>query len=933
MEVDDKYDSNNDADDSDGREGDTYVSLDDEENAYQAFLPQEDAVEEDGDENSEDSDEEQDLDEGADIVNDPAFNAGNGFDEDEDHLPQDDEEDLFEHSAIRNAYVCASHDVSHIILDGVACALWYAHNHAPHIEYEGLDDMRRLGVNLDSIITYLFVRDPLTLYDEDLWEQCHEEDCEGILYMTKLLTSGKLKRKPTKVLPYVAPHWAIQHWLLHPGKYQELQQWRQDGDKPRQVPATHVGGDNAFADPSNPMHDMHDAWGWHAIQAGLQCVYHNNGQLRVLDDDIHNLQQRFVSLPCGLVWQINLDWFQTVKQGNHSTGALYMTCCNNPRGVHHLTKETFLIMVLPGPNEPNLEQLNKIMTKFVSNMIELYGGREFQIYGHEDKHPIHSALNSEVSNLPASHKIEGLASFSSKLFMCPQCETPSYYLADPRGFNSTDFRLSDAWCYVKYAFRSRSLDNDDQKEIFECRGVHWSVFNLIPGWLTAVNSVVEFMHCVYLCMVRHVTKVIILQSGMLNPIPREDCVLFVGLFVAWEIDGIIPNINTPKSRTNTKHAAAHVKNEKVMRQHRLEILLSETEAHPTDEQLDENDALTMDCSIRHHHATILEFSAAIRILSSHSISPDEVERGCAALSRACQNWACMGCHLMPYFHFTQHLRRQFLQFGPCYATWVFPYEQNNGFLSRTNHNNHRGGELECTMMRKWWKWVLDHDLLNTFRRLPEPDENDRDSIKLLESCLKGGTHPHHGTLQEYLASFGGQECTLQTLNPMLYGLVLQFLQDEWGELGFVIHADVVLADHGTCFMGYVKSYSHVFVEALHYGAATQPCGKSARYAYFNGQVAVKIQWIFKIDMEYEDQGEISKTVAVVCPFVTDDNMPAFPWDLRAIDLGVQVWYGNALGDMEVIEIELVLGQLILIPITVSGVEYWVTVAHNHVHLV
>ncbi|KAG1817168.1 uncharacterized protein BJ212DRAFT_1480396 [Suillus subaureus] len=150
---------------------------------------------------------------------------------------------------------------------------------------------------------------------------------------------------------------------------------------------------------------------------------------------------------------------------------------------------------------------------------------------------------------------------------------------------------------------------------------------------------------------------------------------------------------------------------------------------------------------------------------------------------------------------------------------------------------------------------------------------------------------------------------------MLYGLVLQFLQDEW--------------DHGTCFMGHVKSYSHVFVEALHYRVATQTRGKSAHYAYFNGRVAVEIQWIFKIDIEYEDQGEISKTVAVVHPFVTDDNMPAFPWDLQAIDLGMQVWYRDALGDMEVVEIELVLGQLILIPITVSGVEYWVTVAHNH----
>jgi hypothetical protein len=31
-------------------------------------------------------------------------------------------------------------------------------------------------------------------------------------------------------------------------------------------------------------------------------------------------------------------------------------------------------MVLPVPNELNLEQLNKIMAKFLSDMIEVYGG-------------------------------------------------------------------------------------------------------------------------------------------------------------------------------------------------------------------------------------------------------------------------------------------------------------------------------------------------------------------------------------------------------------------------------------------------------------------------------------------------------------------------------------------------------------------------------
>ncbi|KAG1870322.1 hypothetical protein F4604DRAFT_1583718 [Suillus subluteus] len=122
-------------------------------------------------------------------------------------------------------------------------------------------------------------------------------------------------------------------------------------------------------------------------------------------------------------------------------------------------------------------------------------------------------------------------------------------------------------------------------------------------------------------------------------------------------------------------------------------------------------------------------------------------------------------------------------------------------------------------MHKWWKWVHVHDLIHSlffsYYDLPEPDKHDCDSIELLKSSLKGHvTYPRHS-----------KDIRLQILDPMLYGLVLQFLQDEWGELGFIIHADVVLADHGTCFMGYVKSYLHVFVEALCYGTVTQPHGK------------------------------------------------------------------------------------------------------------
>ncbi|KAG1717695.1 hypothetical protein EDD22DRAFT_793346 [Suillus occidentalis] len=64
-------------------------------------------------------------------------------------------------------------------------------------------------------------------------------------------------------------------------------------------------------------------------------------------------------------------------------------------------------------------------------------------------------------------------------------------------------------------------------------------------------------------------------------------------------------------------------------------------------------------------------------------------------------------------------------------------------------------------------------------------------------------------------------------------------------------------------MGIVTSFSHVYVESLCYRAATQPQGKSARFAYICGRIQVEIQWIFKIDIDYKQRQKLSWTIAVV----------------------------------------------------------------------
>jgi hypothetical protein len=120
------------------------------------------------------------------------------------------------------------------------------------------------------------------------------------------MADGKLKRTPTKIMPFVDPEHVITHMLMRPGKYEQIQLWRGPEDKPGRFPPVKVEGYDAFPDPDKPMKNITDGWAWRAIQAGL--TRRRTGKWKVEDIDVREINQRFVSLPCGLVWQMDIDW-------------------------------------------------------------------------------------------------------------------------------------------------------------------------------------------------------------------------------------------------------------------------------------------------------------------------------------------------------------------------------------------------------------------------------------------------------------------------------------------------------------------------------------------------------------------------------------------------------------------------------------------------
>jgi len=70
-------------------------------------------------------------------------------------------------------------------------------------------------------------------------------------------------------------------------------------------------------------------------------------------------------------------------------------------------------------------------------------------------------------------------------------------------------------------------------------------------------------------------------------------------------------------------------------------------------------------------------------------------------------------------------------------------------------------------------------------------------------------------------------------------------------------------------------------------------------------------------------------IALIQRFTCGDDIPVFPWDLWASDLGVESWYAENLGDIAVVSLQQLMGHLILAPITVGDLDVWITVPYDH----
>jgi hypothetical protein len=172
---------------------------------------------------------------------------------------------------------------------------------------------KRLGVDTEKIVTtYILCPSCWQMYHPSELptmqsQLCTAPGCSAAIFWLKRLSSKSQKRIPYKVMPVASFTAALARLLMRPGKWEELQQWRKARDH---EPAPPITREEWYAekDVSEPLTDIYDGWMWRSLRTGIVRQW-DSKNLKVNDIDVQKLNQRFVSLKCGLVVHINIDWY------------------------------------------------------------------------------------------------------------------------------------------------------------------------------------------------------------------------------------------------------------------------------------------------------------------------------------------------------------------------------------------------------------------------------------------------------------------------------------------------------------------------------------------------------------------------------------------------------------------------------------------------
>ena len=138
-----------------------------------------------------------------------------------------------------------------------------------------------------------------------------------------------------------------------------------------------------------------------------------------------NNNQPFTKSKGNLLFGLYIDWVNPHGIKSHrksvSIGIILLFCYNLPPETRYKPHKLFIYGFTPTPKETKLDQLNNLLEPLIADSQKLWTGVFFnKTHKYPEGRTIKAAILNIMGDLPAMHKISGLANTSAKLF-CAHC--------------------------------------------------------------------------------------------------------------------------------------------------------------------------------------------------------------------------------------------------------------------------------------------------------------------------------------------------------------------------------------------------------------------------------------------------------------------------------------------------------------------------------
>ncbi|KAF5368271.1 hypothetical protein D9615_010359 [Tricholomella constricta] len=256
---------------------------------------------------------------------------------------------------------------------------------------------------------------------------CPVTDCTGILFQESYNKKNQCIRTPYLINPQVSIIESLRRMFMRPGWAKSLKDSR-----PTEVNQINRNDNEDFV-----MKDMDDATEWYNSFTNTVRQVGDMGTVR--DVPLERLDNaaapRLTDHRYGLHLTLNADWFGLLDGRPHSAGPIYISINDLPREDRLLQVNTICQSILPGPKEPNPQQLENCLEPAVKEIAILKNGVKMDIHEEDEQGDVFVDLFCLNCDTPALRKFDGVAGHAHDMHPCPYCDTTLLDVNEPAGYD------------------------------------------------------------------------------------------------------------------------------------------------------------------------------------------------------------------------------------------------------------------------------------------------------------------------------------------------------------------------------------------------------------------------------------------------------------------------------------------------------------------